>query len=76
MARLSKEQVQIRENEATEAFKNGAKVKDVNEALFTKHGKRMGLARLYELREAVRAAQVTQSVVDTDDQVVLTDQVS
>ena len=55
MARLAKNLVTQREQEATDAFLKGASVKEVNEALFLKHQKRMGLKRIYELRDAVRA---------------------
>ena len=43
-----------REAEVLEAFKTGASVKEVNEALFLKHGKRMALKRIYAIREVVR----------------------
>ena len=56
MARLSKDLVTQREQEATDAFLKGASVKEVNEALFLKHGTRMGLKRIYTIRDAVRAA--------------------
>lgn len=66
MARIKKELVEQREAEVVQAFVNGASVKEANEALFTKHGKRMGLARIYELRAQVKAAQVSQAeVVET-----------
>jgi hypothetical protein len=56
MARLAKTLVTQREEEVTDAFLKGASVKEANEALFLKHQKRMGLKRIYEIRDAVRAA--------------------
>jgi hypothetical protein len=55
MARIKKELVAQREKEVIEMFTAGATVKEANEALFVKYGKRMGLDRIYGLRAAVRA---------------------
>lgn len=52
MARLTKSVVEARETEVVEAFKGGSKPKEVNDALYTKYTKRMGLKRLYELYHA------------------------
>jgi hypothetical protein len=54
MARISKDLVAAREAEAIKAFQDGATVKEVNDALFTKYQKRMGLKRIYELRDQVK----------------------
>ena len=70
MARLNKELVKQRESEVLEAFKTGATVKQVNDALFLKHGKKMGLKRICELKvEATKVVvpQVTEApVVDAE----------
>ncbi len=55
MARIAKNLVEAREAEAVKAFQDGASVREVNNALFAKYGKRMGLKRIYELREQVKA---------------------
>jgi hypothetical protein len=62
MARLNKELVKQRESEALEAFETGASVKQVNDALFLKHGKKMGLKRIYELKVEATKAVVPQVV--------------
>jgi hypothetical protein len=58
MGRLAKNVVEEREAEALAAFKAGGSVKDVNEALALKHGSRMGLKRMYELRSAATGVPV------------------
>lgn len=53
MAKISKELVEQREKDAMQAFRTGASVKQVNNALALKYGKKMGLKRIYELRDLV-----------------------
>jgi len=62
MARLNRDVVQVREKEAFEAFTTGSRVKDVNDALYAKYGSRMGLKRLYELKEQAERAKQDQAV--------------
>jgi hypothetical protein len=72
MARLAKSIVIQREQEVMDAFVKGASVKEANEALSLKHGTRMGLKRIYELRDAVRAALAStpEAVPAVDAEVV------
>lgn len=66
MARIAKTLVAERETEAIKAFQDGATVKQVNDALFAKYQKRMGLKRIYELRDQVRKAATEPAVVDAE----------
>ena len=60
MARLSKTLVTERETAATEAFKAGKSVKEVNDMLFAKNGRRMSPKRLGELKKAARQDPVAE----------------
>jgi hypothetical protein len=66
MARLAKTVVAQREAEALAAFQAGSTVKEVNDALFLKHGKRMGLKRIYELKAQAASASVVAPVAAPD----------
>ena len=66
MARLKQETVTQRETEAFESFKKGASVKEVNDALFTKYGKRMGLKRIYEIKAQSKVANTTNTAIEQD----------
>jgi hypothetical protein len=66
MSRLKQETVTERETEAFESFKKGASVKDVNEALFAKYGKRMGLKRIYEIKLQAKGNNTTNTAVELE----------
>ena len=58
MGRLNREVAKQREEEAVAGLLTGSSVKEVNEALKLKYGKKMGLKKIYELKKAVKEAQV------------------
>jgi len=58
MGRLNREVAKQREEEAVAGLLAGSSVKEVNEALKLKYGKKMGLKKIYELKKAVKEAQV------------------
>jgi hypothetical protein len=66
MGRLTKTLIEDREKEVIAAFEGGASVKQANEALKLKYDHKMGNLRIYELRDAVRAAKKVAEVTPVE----------